>query len=158
MKPDNKGFTLIELMVTVSIIGILAAIAYPSYTSHIRKSRRVDAQAALLGFANAMERRFTETNTYCNLGGAGGSNTCGDTDTTNDTGPPSIYSAQSPIDGGTAFYTLTITTAANTTYVLRATPVNAQAGDGILELTQDGVRRWDKNGDTNIATTENTWD
>ncbi|MFI3186333.1 MAG: prepilin-type N-terminal cleavage/methylation domain-containing protein, partial [Methylococcaceae bacterium] len=59
MKQSQAGFTLIELMVTVAIVGILAAIAYPSYQDSVRKSRRADASGALLGLANAMERHFT---------------------------------------------------------------------------------------------------
>jgi prepilin-type N-terminal cleavage/methylation domain-containing protein len=61
---SKNGFTLIELMIVVAIIGILASIAYPSYQESILKSRRADAKGALLGFANAMERHFTETNSY----------------------------------------------------------------------------------------------
>ena len=44
---NNKGFTLIELMVVVAIIGIMGAIAYPSYDSYMKKSRRSDAKVAL---------------------------------------------------------------------------------------------------------------
>ena len=79
MTQKQQGFTLIELMVTVAIVGILAAIAYPSYQSSVIKSRRADAEGVLLGLANAMERHFTESNTYLGAG-------------TTDTGAPSIYS------------------------------------------------------------------
>ena len=61
---NTKGFTLVELMIAVAIVGILASIAYPSYQDSVRKSRRADAKGALLGFANAMERHFTENNSY----------------------------------------------------------------------------------------------
>ena len=71
---NTKGFTLIELMIAVAIVGILAGIAYPSYQDSVRKSRRADAKGALLGFANAMERYFTENNSYLGAG-AGGGNT-----------------------------------------------------------------------------------
>lgn len=145
MKLTQQGFTLIELMIAVSIIGILAAIAYPSYQDSVRKSRRADAKGALLGFANAMERRFTETNSYCDAGGTGGANSCfpGTIDTgINDTGSPSIFPAQSPVDGGPAYYNLTINVVSASTYTLYATPTGAQSNDkcGTLTLTQTGAR------------------
>ena len=130
MKQSQAGFTLIELMVTVAIVGILAAIAYPSYQDSVRKSRRADASGALLGLANAMERHFTETNSY--LGAA---------DAT--TGVPTIFATTSPVDGGTAYYNLTVDPATTaSSYTLNATPTGAQTGDscGTLTLTQTGVK------------------
>lgn len=130
----NKGFTLIELMITVAIIGILAGIAYPSYQESVMKSRRADAKGALLGFANAMERHFTETNSYENAAGTSG--------TPADTGAPRIYAQQSPVDGGTAYYNLKINAATASTYTLHAERIGAQANDkcGTLTLTQTGAR------------------
>ncbi|MHB9101711.1 MAG: type IV pilin protein [Sulfuricella sp.] len=60
----TSGFTLIELMITVAVIGILAAIAYPSYQDSIRKSRRADAKSALLNAAQSMEKFYTENSKY----------------------------------------------------------------------------------------------
>ena len=57
----TKGFSLIELMIAVAIVGILAGIAYPSYQESVRDSRRADAKGALLGFANSMERFLRRT-------------------------------------------------------------------------------------------------
>ena len=128
---NTKGFTLIELMITVAIVGILAGIAYPSYQDSVRKSRRADAQGALLGFANAMERYFTVNNSY--LG--------------------------APVDGGTPYYNLIISAAASNAYTLQATPINSQAGDGFMQISGTGVRGWDRNddGDT-LDANENSWD
>ena len=154
---NTHGFTLIELMITVAIVGILASIAYPSYQDSVMKSRRADATGALLGFANAMERRFTETNSYCNAGGVDGADTCGDG--TNDTGSPSIYATTSPVDGGTPYYNLTINAVSPSTYTLRATPTGAQAGDGVLQITQTGARNWDRDDDGNFSgANETQWD
>jgi type IV pilus assembly protein PilE len=128
---QQNGFTLIELMVTVAIVGILAGIAYPSYQDSVMKSRRADAKGALLGLANAMERHFTARNTYLGAGTIDG-----------DTGSPTIFSATSPVDGGTPYYNLTINAATASAYTLHAAPTGAQANDkcGTLSLTQTGAR------------------
>lgn len=130
----QRAFTLIELMIAVVIVGVLAAIAIPSYQDSVRKSRRSDAKGALLGLANALERHFTINNSYCDAGGTGGASLTDCGTSTNDTGSPSIYAIQVPVDGGTAYYNLTITAAATNSYTIQATPTGKQTGDSCGNL------------------------
>lgn len=60
----QRGFTLIELMIVVVIIGIIASIAYPSYTRYVQKSVRTDAHAGLMQAASELERCYTRTYSY----------------------------------------------------------------------------------------------
>jgi type IV pilus assembly protein PilE len=65
----QQGFTLIELVITMVIAAILAAIAIPSYSAYIQKSRRTEAKSALLDLASLEERYFSTNNTYTNQAG-----------------------------------------------------------------------------------------
>jgi type IV pilus assembly protein PilE len=144
------GFTLVELMITVAVIAILASVAYSSYSSQTTKARRTDAQAALMGLAQAMERYKTVTGTYTGAA-AGGANT----------GAPTVFSTQSPLDGNPKYYDLTISAVnGGTSFAVRATPIagSAQAGDGYLEYLSTGRRNWDRNNDNDTADAgENCW-
>lgn len=62
----QRGFTLIELMIAVVIIGIIASIAYPSYTRYVQASIRTDAHAGLMEAASELERCYTRTYTFEN--------------------------------------------------------------------------------------------
>ena len=64
MHKSHQGFTLIEVMIVVAIIGILSAIAMPSYTEYIRRGHRTEARAGLLQAAQWLERAATATGTY----------------------------------------------------------------------------------------------
>ena len=138
MRNKLKGFTLIELMITVVIVGILAAIAYPSYQNSVTRSRRADAQGALTQLNNAMERVFTQNNTYMPLvGGVPTAPTLG-------AAAGAIFPSQAPLDGTTKYYDLSISAITANTYTLRATPITgtSQATDGNLELDHTGAKRW----------------
>jgi len=127
----QRGFSLLELMVVVAIVGIIAAFAYPSYMEQIRKTRRADCSGALAGMGNAMERFFTVNSTYLGAA-AGGANT----------GAPAIFSTTCPTDGGTPTYNLTIQAATGSTYTLQAAPTGPQTGDkcGTMTLTNTGLK------------------
>jgi type IV pilus assembly protein PilE len=147
LKRKSKGFSLTELMVTVSVVAILASIAYPSYTNQMKKTRRVDAQGALMGLASAMERFYTVNNTYI-----------GTTDNGAPRPPlPTIYPSEAPLSSSPKYYDLVIQDITASSYILRAVPKDAQAGDGYLELDSTGAKMWDKNDDGIEGIGENTW-
>ncbi|WP_346838845.1 type IV pilin protein [Microbulbifer sp. SAOS-129_SWC] len=132
------GFTLIELMIVVAIVGILAAVAWPAYQNQVRSSNRADAEGALMGFAQAMERHFTEKGTYKGAADGGG-----------DTGSPGVFAPQVPLDGSNKFYDLKIISADASSYTLQAQPIGGgvQANDGKLQLDSSGEKAWDRGND-----------
>lgn len=137
------GFTLIELMIVVAIVGILAAIVYPSYTEHVRRGNRAGAQASLMELAQLMERNFTRLGRYT-------------TDTAG-TAAPTLPFTTSPKDGGRAIYDLSLSAITATTYTLQATPRagGPMAGDrcGNLTLNSAGLKGQSGAG----ATTADCW-
>ena len=128
----QHGFNLVELMVVVAIVGIIVAIAYPSYTEQVRKSRRAECAGAVTSLGSAMERYFTVNSTYRGAADGGA-----------DTGAPAVYETQCPVDGGTPTYNLTISAANASTYTVQAAPTGKQADDkcGTLTLTNTGRKR-----------------
>lgn len=152
VRKQAKGFTLIELMIVVAIIGIIAAIAYPSYQEQVKSTRRGDAQGALMSFASAMERYYTQNGSY--IGADGGT---GDINTTLTAPDASVFASEAPLDGNTKFYNLRIYDLKANSFVLRAVPKGAQSGDGLLQLSSTGARAWDRNDASGIETGEDTW-
>lgn len=140
-----KGFTLIELMITVVILSIIAAVAIPSFRENVRQSRRVEARSLLLENAQFMERFFTENNRY-DLKADG-------------TTAVTLPITASP-RSGTALYTInfdTVSPLSSTSFNVRAVPVAgaAMAGDacGTYLLNNLGVRA----NLNNTKTTDQCW-
>lgn len=148
MKKVNAGFSLIELVTGVVIIGILSAIAIPAYMEQMRKVRRSEAMTALETCANAMERFYTQNFTYV---GAGSVN---EAVGTNASGSPTICPAS------TTYYDIVINnTITSTSFTLHATPkvTTRQADDGYLELTETGAEVWDEGNDGYTAVVDDNW-
>ena len=119
----SQGFSLIELMIAVVIVGILAAIAIPMYSDYVTRSRRADGQATLMQVAQELERCYTQFSKY-------NDNSC------------------SVVNGGVVsetsdqgFYVVTASKLDESAFTLTATPQNEQADDtdcGELKLTHLG--------------------
>ncbi len=120
MNKYSQGFSLIELLIAVVILGILVAVALPAYEEQVLKSRRSDGHMALLTAAQDLERCKTTSFTYANC---------------------NVITAASESTEG--YYSLTIDNVTTTTFDLTATPEGAQENDSNcmnLTLNQNGVR------------------
>jgi len=127
-RKKDKGFTLIELVITVAVIAILATIAFPSFVEQIRKSRRADARAAILDAQLKLERYRASNNSYS----AGDSDTTLTTIGTTNESPDGHYDVVITWPGG-----------AVTTYLVTATAKGGQANDTAcptLSINQDGTK------------------
>lgn len=139
----RRGFTLIELMITVAIVGVLAAIAYPSYQDSVLKGRRAEGRTALLNLLQQQERYYTQTGSYLSFSaGASGSN--GATASANS--GVSIPFKTTSGDSSTSFaYQLkaeacSSTLALTECILLSAVPQRTDADVGTLTLMSTGVK------------------
>lgn len=107
MRRPLRGFTLIELVIVMVVVGILAAIAVPSYTAQMRKGRRAEAHSALMQIQSAQERWRTNNVQY--------------------SGTLAALGVTTPTSGGN--YALALSGAGATGYTATATAQAKQAGD-----------------------------
>ncbi|MHA3093037.1 type IV pilin protein [Acinetobacter brisouii] len=116
------GFTLIELMITVVIIAILAAIAIPSYLNHIKASHRTDVQASMMNLAQYLESQYNASFSY-----------------PASTAIPTSLTAPSNIS---SYYTITVDTGSGQAYTITATPTSNQNDTqcGTLTLNEKGAK------------------
>ncbi len=115
----TRGFTLIELVVAMAVVGILVAIAFPSYQEQVRKTRRADGKAELMETAQQLERCYTRFSRY-NDGNCG---------------------VALPFDSSEGYYVVSAAAITASAFTLDATPQADQANDtrcGVLRLTSTG--------------------
>ena len=116
MRRSNRGFTLIEIMIVIAIIGIVITIGYPSLTEYMKKGRRADAAGLLTEQAQILERFYSKSN---------------------------LYTGATGLSTGNDFYTIT-PTLTDQTFLLTAVRKagTAMAGDkcGDFTITNTGIR------------------
>lgn len=144
----NKGFTLVELMVVLAIIGILAAIAFPSYQQYVLRSHRVEARNTLQTIVQRIEQNFRVTRQWNALSvDVGGNRILNDATLV-------AWGLNAVPAGGAARYNIDFAVAPNAQgYVLRATAVGPQAGDrecARFFINQSGVRMATSRGNNGI--------
>lgn len=118
----KNGFTLIELMIVVVIVGILTVIAIPSYTSYLEKARRSEAQTSLMELAAKIERFYSENHTYAGA---------------------TLSALNMPTNTEDGHYVISLSNLSTSTYTLTATAQGGQASDtkcGNFSLNQLGQK------------------
>ena len=131
MNRAMRGFTLIEAMIVVAIIGIIVAFGYPSYRDQVMKSRRAEGMSGLLELADRLERHYSDVGTYQQ------SNGTDDKSDDTDTKVADVFPGFS-----SDYYTLTIDAQDSLNFTVSATRKGPQQKDkcGNFTLTSQGVK------------------
>ena len=147
-----RGFSLIELLIALAVLGLVAAVALPSYNAFATRAERSGAQADLIRCAQGMERHAAAALHYERAIDSDGDGV-GDASTGTVSANVCVVS--------TTRYDVTLTAANAASFVLRARPLETDrlvGRDGVLELDSLGNRRWDRNSDGDFDDAgERTW-
>lgn len=114
-KAGNRGFTLIELMLVIVVVGVLAAIAYPSFIEQIQKAKRSDAKQALFDVAAKLEQYYQDNKGYPSTVGGDDMTTLG-------------YGAN-PFESIEGYYDISFVSSTGTAYTIQAVPARKQIKD-----------------------------
>ncbi len=144
-KQLQTGFTLLEVMITLVIVSIITAIAYPSYVNNVTRARRAEVRGLLSENAQFMERFFTENNSYTlDLAGAA----------------PVLPVLVSPrtASGTKVMYNISILASTQTTFTMQAVPVNVMASDACVTYTINNLGQKNNTGTlTGGMTVDTCW-
>ncbi len=142
-KKSGAGFTLVELMIAVAIVGLLATIAYPAYQEQVSSARRNEAASALLTGAQALERYYSANGRY--------------TTTPTSKTLPSVFATQVP-ENGTAHYTIAVSGDPDAnSYTLKASRAGIMAGDDCGDFVLDEAGALALEGNSSGKTLSDCW-